>query len=314
MHKRKIEVPRLYDWPFAADQAKRLQESAGPVRKVIDLDDNLELEMVRVPAGRFVMGDRNGNQDEQPLAAVKIDRAFWMSKFEVTNALYAKFDPSHDSKYEHKGSWMFNEWDLGWDLNGPDQPVVRVSWKEAAAFCRWLSEKIGQKVSLPTEAQWEWACRAGTDTPLHYGDLDADFSAFANMADFTIQELVYDTRNQFSPDLVPRDARFDDEELVATNVGAYLPNPWGLHDMHGNVWEWTRSTYKPYPYKSGDGRNDVTDIGRKVVRGGSWYDRPKRSRSAFRLSYPAWRKVYNVGFRVIIDPDAATRRFVKETP
>jgi formylglycine-generating enzyme required for sulfatase activity len=134
------------------------------------------------------------------------------------------------------------------------------------------------------------------------------------MADFTIQELVYDTRNQFSPDLVPRDARFDDEELVATNVGSYLPNPWGLHDMHGNVWEWTHSTYKPYPYKSGDGRNDATDVGRKVVRGGSWYDRPKRSRSAFRLSYPAWRKVYNVGFRVIIDPDAATRRFVKETP
>jgi len=303
--RRRIEVPRLLDWPFGAAQAKRLQESAGPVRKVIDLGDTLELELVRVPAGRFVMGDTDGNRDEQPLTAVKIDRPFWMSKFEVTNALYARFDPSHDSKYEHKGSWMFNEWDLGWDLNGPDQPVVRVSWKQAQAFCQWLCEKIGQQVSLPTEAQWEWACRAGTETPLYYGDLDADFSGFANMADFTMHELVYDTRNQFSPDLVPRDARFDDEELVATNVGAYLPNPWGLHDMHGNVWEWTRSTYSPYPYKSGDGRNDVADAGSKVVRGGSWYDRPKRSRSAFRLSYPAWRKVYNVGFRIVIEPDAA---------
>ncbi len=84
------------------------------------------------------MGDSSGDRDEQPLAAVRVDRPFWMSKFEVTNALYAKFDPSHDSKYEHKGSWMFNEWDLGWDLNGPAQPVVRVSWKEAAAFCQWL--------------------------------------------------------------------------------------------------------------------------------------------------------------------------------
>ncbi len=209
---------------------------------------------------------------------------------------------------------MFNEWDLGWDLNGPDQPVVRVSWKQAQAFCQWLSARIGQKVSLPTEAQWEWACRAGTDSPLHYGDLDADFSGFANMADFTMHELVYDTRNQFSPDLVPRDARFDDEELVATNVGAYLPNPWGLHDMHGNVWEWTRSTYRPYPYESGDGRNDAAGAGRKVVRGGSWYDRPKRSRSAFRLSYPAWRKVYNVGFRVVVDSDFVAKSLHDYSP
>ncbi len=314
IRKQGIETPGLSDWPFGAAQAKRLQESAGRVRKVIDLGDNVELELVRVPAGRFVMGDSSGDRDEQPLAVVKIDRAFWMSRFEVTNALYARFDPSHDSKYEHKGSWMFNEWDLGWDLNGPDQPVVRVSWKEADAFCRWLSARIGQKVSLPTEAQWEWACRAGTDTALYYGDLDTDFSAFANVADFTIQELVYDTRNQFSPDLVPRDARFDDEELVATNVGSYLPNRWGLHDMHGNVFEWTRSTYRPYPYECDDGRNDATDAGRKVVRGGSWYDRPKRSRSAFRLSYPAWRKVYNVGFRIVVQSEASTERFVKIAP
>jgi len=312
--KRMVEVPRLSDWPFGPAEAKQRQAGAGSVRKVVDLGNNVGLELVRVPAGRFVMGETDGNRDEQPLAAVKIDRAFWMSKFEVTNALYARFDPSHDSKYEHKGSWMFNEWDLGWDLNAPDQPVVRVSWEEARAFCQWLSARIGLKVSLPTEAQWEWACRAGTDTPLYYGDLDADFSAFANMADFTMHELVYDARNQFSPDLVPRDARFDDEELVATNVGSYLPNPWGLHDMHGNVWEWTRSAYRPYPYNSGDGRNDLADAGGKVVRGGSWYDRPKRCRSAFRLSYPAWRKVYNVGFRVVIEPDAATRRFAIKTP
>jgi formylglycine-generating enzyme required for sulfatase activity len=314
IRKRRIEPPRLSDWPFGSAEAKRRQAGAGSVRKVVDLGNNVELELVRVPAGRFIMGNASGNQDEQPPAVVEIDEPFWMSKFEVTNAIYAKFDPSHDSKYEHKGSWMFNEWDLGWDLNGPDQPVVRVSWKEAAAFCRWLSERIGQKVSLPTEAQWEWACRAGTDTLLHYGDLDADFSAYANMADYTMHELVYDARNQFSPDLVPRDARFDDEELVATNVGSYLPNQWGLHDMHGNVWEWTRSTYQPYPYKANDGRNAAADAGRKVVRGGSWYDRPKRCRSAFRLSYPAWRRVYNVGFRTVIESVAATERFVKNMP
>ncbi|MHC4167901.1 MAG: SUMF1/EgtB/PvdO family nonheme iron enzyme [Planctomycetota bacterium] len=311
MSKSEVTVPRLSEWPFGEAEARRRQESAGAVRKVIGLGDNLAMELVRVPAGTFVMGDANGDHDEQPLSTVKIARPFWMSKFEITNAMYSLFDPSHDSKYEHKASWMFNEWDLGWDLNGPHQPVIRVSWKEATAFCRWLSERTGLKVSLPTEAQWEWACRAGTDSPLNYGDPDTDFSAVANMADFTMHELVYDARNQFSPDLVPRDARFDDEELVATNVGSYLPNRWGLYDMHGNVWEWTRSSYRRYPYDSGDGRNDATDPGRKVVRGGSWYDRPKRCRSAFRLSYPGWRKVYNVGFRIVVESSEAAPKFVK---
>jgi formylglycine-generating enzyme required for sulfatase activity len=309
---RSSEIPRLADWPFSAVEARSRQASAGPAHRVIDLGNDFKLEMALIPAGRFVMGDTNGSQDESPPAVVKIARPFWMSKFEVTNALYARFDPSHDSKYEHKGSWMFNEWDLGWPLNHPNQPVVRISWKEAMAFCRWLSDKIGQKVSLPTEAQWEWACRAGTDSPLYYGDLDTDFSEFGNMADFTMRDLAYDARDQYPPDLVPRDSRFNDKNLVTTNVGSYRPNPWGLHDMHGNVWEWTRSTYQPYPYRPGDGRNDVVEIGRKVARGGSWYDRPKRCRSAFRLSYRPWQKVYNVGFRVVVESDISTEQFVKK--
>jgi len=267
--------------------------------------------MVLIPAGRFVMGDAEGCEDEQPPASVQIDRPFWISRFEVTNALYTKFDPSHDSKYEHKGSWMFNEWDLGWALNEPNQPVCRISWDEAMAFCRWLSLRIGQDVSLPTEAQWEWACRAGSDTPFSYGDMDTNFSQYGNMADVTIRELAYDVRDQYPPDLVPRDARFDDGKLVTANVGSYRPNAWGLHDMHGNVWEWTRSKYLPYPYQANEGRNNVKDLSDRVVRGGSWYDRPKRCRSGFRLSYPAWRKVYNVGFRIVIESDVPAERFVK---
>jgi len=84
-----------------------------------------------------------------------------------------------------------------------------------------------------------------------------------------------------------------------------------LHDMHGNVWEWTLSSYKSYPYKANDGRNNTTDAEPKVVRGGSWYDRPKRCRSAFRLSYPAWQKIYNVGFRIVVESHMAATRFVK---
>ncbi|MHC4544350.1 MAG: formylglycine-generating enzyme family protein, partial [Planctomycetota bacterium] len=297
-----VEVPRLPDWPFNAAEAKRRQAALAQTHRTIDLGNGIKLEMVFVPDGQFVMGDLSGYRDERPMTAVTIERPFWIGKFEITNEQYARFDPSHDSKYEHKGSWMFEEWDLGWDMNHPKQPVVRISWKEAKAFCRWLSDKIEQKVSLPTEAQWEWACRAGTDTPLYYGDIDTDFSEFGNMADFTIRDLVYDVRDQYPPDLVPREARYNDKKLVTANVGSYKPNAWGLHDMHGNAWEWTRLTYRPYPYRPDDGRNDIGNIGRKVVRGGSWYDRPKRCRSAFRLSYPAWQKVYNVGFRIVVEP------------
>ena len=308
--KPKVEVPRVPEWPFDAAEAQRRQTSAGQTHRTIDLGNGIKLEMVLVPAGWFVMGDKNGFQDEHPLTPVNIKKAFWMSKCEVTNEQYAMFDPSHDSKYEHKGSWMFNEWDLGWALNEPGQPVVRVSWKEAAEFCRWLSEKTGQKVLLPSEAQWEWACRAGTDTPLHYGDLDKDFSPFGNMADFTIRDLVYDVRDQYTPDIVPRDARFNDKKLVTAEVGSYKPNAWGLHDMHGNVWEWTRSAYKPYPYSEYEQRYDTNDNGEKVARGGSWYDRPKRCRSASRLNYPAWQKVYNVGFRIVLEADNQAQQFV----
>jgi formylglycine-generating enzyme required for sulfatase activity len=86
-------------------------------------------------------------------------------------------------------------------------------------------------------------------------------------------------------------------------VDSFLPNAWGLHDMHGNVCEWTRTTYAPYPYREDDGRNDLSEDRKKVVRGGSWRDLPKRATSAFRLNYRAWQPVYNVGFRVVCDAE-----------
>jgi formylglycine-generating enzyme required for sulfatase activity len=131
------------------------------------------------------------------------------------------------------------------------------------------------------------------------------------MADATIKQMAYDTDGRYTMDLLPRDARFNDGHLVTADVGSYRPNPWGLYDMHGNAWEWTRSNYRPYPYRADDGRNDTTDAGQKVARGGSWYDRPKRCRSAFRLSYPAWQRVYNVGFRIVVESDSLTPGFVK---
>ena len=116
------------------------------------------MELAYIPAGEFVMGDVNGWPDEQPVAGVKI-KSFWMGLFEVTNQQFELFDPDHDSRVESRFSMQFGV--RGFYVNGPDQPVVRVSWSQAMNFCDWLTERTGQKFTLPTEGQWEDACRAG---------------------------------------------------------------------------------------------------------------------------------------------------------
>ena len=164
-------------------------------------------------------------------------------------------------------------------------------------------------MTLPTEAEWEYACRAGTATALHYGQLDADFSRWANVGDEAFSKGYDREGKQVTGGLehlalegaALADGRFHDRSIVTAPVGSYKPNAWGLYDMHGNAAEWTRTVYKPYPYREDDGRNDPASSGRRVVRGGSFFDRPKRCRSAFRLSYPPWQRVFNVGFRVICD-------------
>ena len=294
-------------WPLTADQAaKRQAEQPLAVSRTVDLGGGAKMHLTLIPAGEYVMGDADGYRDEAPLTRVKIDQPFWMGVCEVTNAQYALFDPDHDSHVESKLHYQFGV--HGYPLGGSNQPVVRVSWKQAAAFCQWVSERTGQSFTLPTEAQWEYACRAGTDAPLFYGGVNADFSKHANVADAKLSQLASNPYTLLSAmkgkptkfdDYVPKIARFNDGSLVSVDVGTYAPNAWGLRDMHGNVAEWTLSTYRPYPYNAGDGRDAPTDAGRKVVRGGSWRDRPARCRSAFRLSYPSWQRVYNVGFRVV---------------
>jgi formylglycine-generating enzyme required for sulfatase activity len=185
----------------------------------------------------------------------------------------------------------------GEPANRERQPVIRITWQQATEFCRWLSEKTGRPVTLPTEAQWEWACRAGTATPLCFGDSTTDFGRLANLADERVNNLC----RRDSPRWIPSVPGVNDGSIVSDHVGKYPANGWGLHDMHGNVAEWTRTAYRPYPYDQRDGRNDPRASGTKVARGGSWYDRPRRATSSFRLHYHAWQPVFNVGFRITIE-------------
>ncbi len=300
-------------WPIDGDTVLAMQrETAGEAKRTVDLGDGLSLEMVLVPAGSFVMGMEQGPADNRPRCVVEVKEPFWMGVTEVTNGQYGRFDAAHDTGVIDQHHKDHNT--RGYPANMPELPVARISWEEAVGFCDWLSARTGEGFALPTEAQWEWACRAGTESPLYYGDLDADFSDHGNMADFRMQLLAVggvdpkpiDNPNPYM-DFLPKDARSDDKQKVVAAVAQYQPNPWGLFDMHGNVAEWTGTAFLPYPYDVADGRDDAGVEGKKVVRGGSWRDRPKRCRSAFRLAYKPWQKVFNVGFRVVCPAEAPTR-------
>ena len=270
---------RANGFPFTA--------TAGEV-KTVDLGRGIKLVLHRIPAGEFVMGSRDGAPDERPRSVVSIAEPFWMAETETSNAQYALFDPEHDTRY--LDMHYMDRVTPGYISNHPDQPVARVSWQEAMRFCEWLSRKTGLVAKLPSEAQWEWAARAGTDTQFFYGTLDADFGRFANLADQSLRwfkmdypgpgnlqpRLPYPENNNFPL----RDEQFRDKYHVVDYVGQTDSNPWGLKDMIGNVSEWTRSSYRPYPYRDDDSRT-----GRKVARGGSWANRPADAGASVRRAF-----------------------------
>ena len=297
-------MEELENWPLAPALASKVQD--GNARMELDLGNGEKVTFVRIPAGRFLMGSSDGEMDEAPRCAVTIDKAFWMAEKEVSNKQYALFDAKHDSGVLDR--WGKDQTGRGFFVNQPELPVIRVSWDRANAFCQWLGKKSGKKVDLPTEAQWEWACRAGTDSAMNYGEIDTVFSTFNNLADVTTRQLPRHTTKCIpipNPHplqaFLPADHNSDDKALMQVASGRYKPNRWGLYDTHGNVMEWTRSVYRPYPYRGDDGRNRLENRDRRVVRGGSWRTRPKRATSSYRRAYHPWQRVYSVGLRVVIE-------------
>ena len=234
-----------------------------------DFTNSVGMEMVRVEAGSFRMGSRHGDGDETPVHKVTISNPFHMSATEVTNAQYEQFDSDHE---ELRGKLGFSRAD--------DEAVVFVSWHDAVAFCEWLSEKEGKPYRLPTEGEWEYACRAGTTTPYSTGEeLPAPFRK--------------NVKNSWYP------ARGGRDEVVSLHVGKTPPNPWGLHDMHGNVEEWCLDWYGSYaagPQIDPVGRADG-DF--RVTRGGSHSTTLRYLRSANRMGTLPKDKHWLIGFRVV---------------
>ncbi len=291
-------------WPF--DAASRPAAAAA----ALDLGGGVKLDLVALPGGSFRMGSEVGFRDEAPVTKVEV-KPFKMGRIEVTNRQFRRFKADHDSRRESRHGYQFGV--TGYDVNGDDAPAVRLSWTEAVAFCKWLSKSTGRTVTLPTEAQWEWAARAGSEQAFWYGGVESDFSPFANLADVTLADFSgnpyeqdrekarYKNVDNIYDNWIPQYTRVNDGGFLSEPSGRWKANPWGIFEMHGNVAEWTRSKQAAYPYRDDDGRNTFSGDEKRVVRGGSWYDRPKYATASFRRAYRPYQPVFNVGFRVAVE-------------
>ena len=301
----KEKVLKVKGWPFAPDRVKEMLADEKETFKVLEIAPGVQMTFVRIPAGEFVMGSYHGEPDTYPTTKVKIDKAFWMGELEVTNQQYNTIFPQHDSRYVDQ-QWK-DHVVPGYPANKPEQPVIRVSYNDAMEYCKILSQKTGLNITLPTEAQWEWACRGGSDEDFWFGNLNADFGKKDNLADVTTNKFAVSgvDPQPMSPEspwykyytFLPKAANVDDGSLVQVGGKKYEANPFGLYCMHGNVAEWTRSDYVPYPYK--ENPKKVSEY--KVVRGGSYIERPKYSTAYSRKGFYPYQCVFNVGFRVIIE-------------
>jgi len=275
----------------------------------LDLGGGVTMELVRIAAGRFMMGSMTGAADERPVHEVTISAPWYLGRFEVTRAQFARFAAETGYRTEaEKDGWAHVWSGAGWERKpganwrnpgfpqDDRHPVVLVSWNDAKAFCDWLSKRSGLACRLPTEAEWEYACRAGTRTRYSWGDNPDDGGGWANLADLSAKKK-YPGWTTF---------RWDDGHVFTAPVGSFRANAWGLHDMHGNVWEWCADWYQNTYYAKSPGRDPKgPDTGTmRVLRGGSWNDRPETCTSSLRSGNVPSTRLNILGFRVAAFPAA----------
>jgi formylglycine-generating enzyme required for sulfatase activity len=273
--------------------------------------NSIGMKFIHIGPGRFAMGtpDLEPNHlANEKRHEVRITRAYLLGVHEVTRGQFRAFvnDSQYKTDAEKEGFaliWTGTEWqrksggswrEVGFE-QADDHPVVNMSWNDAVAFAQWISRKENKLYRLPTEAEWEFACRAGTDTAYPWGENPNDGAGFANAADQA-------AKRQF-PHLTA--FNWDDGFVYTAPVGKFKPNAWGLYDMIGNALEWCSDYYGEYPDgvavdPKGPDRGDK--IGARVLRGGSWYNRPQDIRVGFRHSHAANYQLNVIGFRLALDP------------
>ncbi len=285
-----LTQPRKPPVPAPRAASKELQ-------KTVDLDcgNGVKMRLTLIPAGEFMMGGEESPEEvarkcvggppqstplgklpetfrnEQPRHLVKINKPFYMGIYCVTQAQYNAVMGARSSSFA-----------------GPTRPVETVSWYQAVQFCKRLSKNTGKNVRLPSEAEWEYACRAGTTT------------AFNTGATISTDQANYNGTGAYGT------GKFGPWRRATTPVGTFPPNAWGLYDMHGNVWQWCSSLYKAYPYNPDDGREDETAPGDRVMRGGSYVHSPFNARSAKRYYRSPTDQLHDFGFRVVVSADMAS--------
>jgi formylglycine-generating enzyme required for sulfatase activity len=244
---------------------------AGTTR-VVHLAEGVDLELVWIPAGTYLQGSFfSGHYDEEPAHRVMIPRGFWVGKYEITQVQYAGVTGQNPSQHI-----------------GKMHPVDSISWKEAGAFARAIS-KEGLSFRLPTEAEWEYACRAGRQAPYYFGSSAADLNRYANYAD----------ASNTSPLIDWRDTLHSDGFNGTSPAGSFKPNAWGLYDMAGNVAEWCDDLYHRYQFPPYLDKPTGKD---HVARGGSWASAPAYCRSASRQEFRSVDASLGTnGFRVVLD-------------
>jgi formylglycine-generating enzyme required for sulfatase activity len=230
---------------------------------ILDLGNNVTMKLVLIPAGKFLMGspeDEKGRENnEGPQHEVTISKPFYMGIYEVTQEQYEQIMGRNLSYFK-----------------GAQNPVENVSWDDAVEFCKALSKKTGKTVTLPTEAKWEYACRAGSKTRFGFGHDDGDLGDYA-----------WYTKNSDSK---------------THPAGQKKPNEWGLYDMHGNVWEWCADWHADsYANANKTDPTGPANGSHRVLRGGTWCNGPGYCRSTIRYGgSPDYRNIIN-GFRVVME-------------
>jgi len=281
------------------------QKQDGEVFRDHLKDGSLGPEMVWIPAGRFRMGDiqGGGGGDEKPVHEVSVAR-FAMGRYEVTVGEFGRFVKATGYKTEGEkgiGCYVYKDhsWDYLEDANWrnpyfsqkKDHPVVCVSWNDAVAYAQWLSERTGQKYRLPTEAEWEYAARAKTETARYWGNDPDEACRYGNVHDKTSKK-----ENDFSW----THHNCTDGYAKTAPVGHFESNNFGLFDMLGNVWEWTCSKYEN-KYQGEEkqcvGNKNSTSLG--VIRGNAWHGSPRVVRAAYRPGNSHDHRSGSVGFRLV---------------